>query len=80
MNIKISVSGRDWSGWDFLGIVLGFFGIFGDFFLLILRLLFTIMCILAHLMCFDRSPESLNEYKHWAFDILDFVVHTLYVS
>jgi hypothetical protein len=31
MDPKTAVSGRDWSGWDFLGIVLGFFGIFRDY-------------------------------------------------
>jgi hypothetical protein len=54
------------------GIFLGFFrdfsGFFGItkycFFLLIMPLSSTMMCGLAHLMCFDRSSESLNEYKH----------------
>jgi hypothetical protein len=31
MDPKTAVSGRDWSGWDFLGIVSGFFGIFWDY-------------------------------------------------
>jgi hypothetical protein len=65
MNQKTAVSGQDRSGWDFLGIVSGFFGITKYcFFLLILRLSSIRMCSLAHFMCFDRSPESLNENKH----------------
>jgi hypothetical protein len=31
MNLKTAVSGRDRSGWDFVGIVSGFFGIFRDY-------------------------------------------------
>jgi hypothetical protein len=31
MDLKTSVSGQDQSGWDFLGIVLVFFGIFRDY-------------------------------------------------
>jgi hypothetical protein len=50
MDPKTAVSGRDRSGWDFLGIVSGFFRIclgYDFFFLEILRLLFIMMCSLA---------------------------------
>jgi hypothetical protein len=45
-----------------------FFRIFWDskycFLLSILQISSTMMCCGAHLMFFDRYPESLNEYQH----------------
>jgi hypothetical protein len=65
MDLKTAVSGRDWSGWDFLGIFSRFFGIFRVyeilFFLSILWLSSTLTCILA----LTPSPSfTLNEYEH----------------
>jgi hypothetical protein len=58
MDLKTAVSGHDRLGWDFLGIVLGLFGITKYFFLLsILRLSSTMTCRVAHLMFLDISPE-----------------------
>jgi hypothetical protein len=62
----------DGIGRDGMGFSRDCFGIFRDFsgiikycfLLLILARLSTMMYSLAHLMCLDRFPESLNEYKH----------------
>jgi hypothetical protein len=78
MDLKTLVSGRDRSGWDFLGIVSGCLGVTKYYFLLfILRLSSTMMCSLAHLICLDRSPESLNEYTHCGHLVFLLCIHLM---
>jgi hypothetical protein len=65
MDLKTAVSRRDRLGWDFLGIVSGFFGIRKyRFLILMLPLSSSMTSSLALFISLDRSPESLNEYEH----------------